>query len=406
MFSFILILSLRSLTLHSWQNWAKNAECHGKIISPSTKEELRSAIIDAASTHRKVKVIGAGHSSNDIACCDDLLISLNHLNRILSINTEKQQVSVEAGITLEQLNRLIAQQGLALSNLISITELTLGGALSTASHGTGHTGTLSSFIKKIELITADGTLHTLSLQNDPDAFKAACVSLGALGIIYSVTLQCEPLFLVSYHTITMSIDEIAVQYKKLHKQTDFFQFRWKPEQDTVIAEFWNRVPFDTPRSESVRYSFDSLACDKGMPYLTSKNKQSRGPASEIALPIDQLPNAIALLKELIIRWQEKGLSIPYLVGRFVQADRNAFLSPAKENVVFLSITPSDELCHQEFEEQFISWSGRPHWGKKHFLNYEKTYSLYGENFLSFIAVKKRLDPLNTFSNAYIDRIFP
>jgi hypothetical protein len=35
----------------------------------------------------------------------------------------------------------------------------------------------------------------------------------------------------------------------------------------------------------------------------------------------------------------------------------------------------------------------------------KILFLYGDNFLKFMAVKKRLDPDNVFSNAYIDRIF-
>src|SRR5207248_777417 len=117
--------------------------------------------------------------------------------------------------------------GLALSNLPVIGGVTLAGALCTATHGTGHSGTLSSFITQIELITADGKVHILSLQDTPEIFKAASVSLGALGVIYSVTMQCEPLFMLEYAESKMSLNELLVSYNQLLQQSDYFQFRWQ-----------------------------------------------------------------------------------------------------------------------------------------------------------------------------------
>ena len=40
----------------------------------------------------------------------------------------------------------------------------------------------------------DGDVITVSRETDETTFLAACVSLGALGVILSVNVQCEPAF--------------------------------------------------------------------------------------------------------------------------------------------------------------------------------------------------------------------
>jgi hypothetical protein len=41
---------------------------------------------------------------------------------------------------------------------------------------------------------ADGELLTINANNNADFFHAACLGLGALGIIVSLKIQCEPTF--------------------------------------------------------------------------------------------------------------------------------------------------------------------------------------------------------------------
>ncbi len=401
--SLMLIVNLINGGSPTWHNWSENYACSGTIMSPRTKDELIAVITDAAQKNHKIRVIGSGHSLNDIACCDDLLISLKNLNEIISINQAKQQVTVQAGITLEKLSTLLAQHNLALSNLISITEPTLGGAIATASHGTGHTGTISSFITQMELITADGVIHRLSLDSDVSAFHAACVSLGTLGVLYSITLQCESLFKLEYRKSSISIDDLIVRFKQLHEENNFFQFRWNAKTNMAIIEFWNRVSFDAPVSESVQYSYEALACEKG---------KICGPVlcSEIAISVDLLSEAMKTIKAFVQKWQHNGKEISYINGRFAKADQHAYLSPCADyDVIFLNInTVVDQRYYevlQDFEQCMYTLKGRPHWGKNHFLDYEKAFALYGDNLLYFIEVKKRLDPNDIFSNAYIAKIF-
>ena len=71
----------------------------------------------------------------------------------------------------------------------------IAGAVSTATHGTGlRYGSVSSLVVELELITAAGEVLRCSHDQNPDVFAAARCGLGALGLISTVTLQCEPAF--------------------------------------------------------------------------------------------------------------------------------------------------------------------------------------------------------------------
>ena len=49
-------------------------------------------------------------------------------------------------------------------------------------------------LMEVTLMTADGDVITVSRDTDETTYLAACLSLGALGVILSVKIQCEPAF--------------------------------------------------------------------------------------------------------------------------------------------------------------------------------------------------------------------
>jgi FAD/FMN-containing dehydrogenase len=68
---------------------------------------------------------------------DGSLINLDKLDRIVSIDVERQRVTVQTGIRLKELNRILSKHGLGMRNLGSIGEQSIVGTISTATHGTG-----------------------------------------------------------------------------------------------------------------------------------------------------------------------------------------------------------------------------------------------------------------------------
>jgi D-arabinono-1,4-lactone oxidase len=65
---------------------------------------------------------------------NDHLISLDKYNKILNVDKEARQVTVQAGIRLWQLADELEKYGLAFQNLGTIKKQSIAGAISTGTH--------------------------------------------------------------------------------------------------------------------------------------------------------------------------------------------------------------------------------------------------------------------------------
>ncbi|XP_015456166.1 L-gulonolactone oxidase [Pteropus alecto] len=149
----------------------------------------------ARQQNKWVKVVGGGHSPSDIACTDGFLIHMGKMNRVLQVDTEKKQVTVEAGIHLADLHPQLDKHGLALSNLGAMSDVTAGGIIGTGTHNTGiKHSILATQVVALTLLTADGTILECSESSNAEVFQAVQVRLGCLGVILTITLQCVPQF--------------------------------------------------------------------------------------------------------------------------------------------------------------------------------------------------------------------
>src|SRR3569833_839924 len=171
-------------------NWAGNitfSTC--TVQTPRTRGELQEAVRRS----RKLRALGPRHSFNRIADTDGDLISTRGLARVLDIDTTKRSVTVEGGITYGQLCPALDQAGFALHNLASLPHISVAGAVSTATPGSGNANkNLAAAVSALEIVTASG--DTVTLRRGDADFDGAVVGLGALGIVSKVTLDLQPLF--------------------------------------------------------------------------------------------------------------------------------------------------------------------------------------------------------------------
>ena len=186
------------------------------FYEPTSESEICQLIQLARKEGRKVRVIGSGHSVKGAiyASRDDINIRLNKYNAVMP-NLSSKQVTVQAGCylganprdpaadpTYSLLNQLEAL-GWALPDLGGITHQTVGGFMSTGSSGGSMIHAFEDAILEIRLIDGTGAVHVLSEQSNPDLFHAAGVSMGLLGILSTVTLQCEDAYdIAGKQTIT------------------------------------------------------------------------------------------------------------------------------------------------------------------------------------------------------------
>ena len=190
------------------RNWSENIRfASAPVHEPRSVEELQE-IVRAS---RKVRVLGARHSFNDAAAIDAQVdvdgtqeveedssgayISLEELNAPLEFDHERGTVTCNGGITYGELCTLMHGEGVALHNTASLPHITVAGACSTATHGSGDgNGNLSTAVVGLEMVTADGELKSLTLEEDGEVFEGSVVALGGLGVVTRMTLAMEPAF--------------------------------------------------------------------------------------------------------------------------------------------------------------------------------------------------------------------
>jgi FAD-linked oxidoreductase len=425
-----------------WVNWGENQSCTpSRVEYPVSAYEISSIVKEAASAGLRVKVVGTGHSFTDIAATEGVMLSLQRSGRVLEADTSSGVVKVEAGIRLSELNHQLAELGLALENLGDIEYQTLAGAIATSTHGTGaRFRNISSQVSGIEVILADGSTLSVSETEDPQTLKALQVSLGALGVISTVTLRCVPAFTLYSEERPWPLAEVLERIDELVDTNDHVDFYWYPHTDVAQTLIHNRTEESPrPRKRLKAYYEDIFMENRAFNlicYLGSLNSRWIPPLSrflggqigraritdrsdrvftnprtvrfvemEYAVP---RASGIAALREVksLIEKQEFNISFPVEM-RFLGPD-DAYLSTAHgRDTVYIAVhvyyKMEFEKYFREVEAIMKEHDGRPHWGKMHYRSSEELSRLYPQ-WEQFQSARRRLDPDSVFTNTYLDRV--
>ena len=144
----------------------------------------------------RVRVLGTGHSFNDMADSPGTQVSLADLPAEMEFDSAAALVRVSAGLSYAVLAARLDRQGFALRNLASLPHISVAGAAATGTHGSGVANqNLSAAIVGLELVTADGDVTELSRSDA--SFPGAIVHLGALGVVTRLILEVVPSFEVA-----------------------------------------------------------------------------------------------------------------------------------------------------------------------------------------------------------------
>jgi alditol oxidase len=170
------------------ENWAGNFHYStNKVFQPATVTETQ----DAVRSVPHLRALGTRHCFNGIADSPVAQISTLRLNSF-NLNAAQKSVTVGAGIKYGNLAVQLDKAGFALHNMASLPHISVGGSIVTATHGSGlHNGNLATAVSGLEMVAADGSVHTLTRAKDGDGFAGAVVGLGSLGVVTSLTLGLQ-----------------------------------------------------------------------------------------------------------------------------------------------------------------------------------------------------------------------
>ncbi len=429
----------------SWQNWAGNQVATPDAIArPGGEDELAEIVRRAGERGRAVRAVGAGHSFTDVACTDGVLVVLDELDRVLRVDHRTGEVTVGAGIRLHELDRRLDEIGLALPNLGDIDRQSIAGAIATGTHGTGlgHHG-IADAVRGFRLVTATGEVLECSADATPgslahDLWRLGRVSLGALGIMSSVTLACVPSFRLRSVEAATGIDALLADLDRHVETTDHFEFFWVPHTPVALTKHHQRT--DQPpsrgrwrrrlRDEAVEnVMFGALnRLGRRWPSLVPRLarvlpdpgvRETVAPSHEIfctrrrvrfvetewAIPRAALPEALAAVRRLVGRLPHP-VNFPVEV-RFLGADDAALSMAVGRETAFVAChayvgTPY-EAYFAGVEAIMVDHGGRPHWGKLHRRRLDDLLAVYPA-LAEFTALRDRMDPTGRFANAYLDRV--
>lgn len=155
---------------------------------------------------------------------------------------EKRRVTVEAGITLNDLHAHLSRHNLAMINVGSISDQTLGGVVTTATHGSGITyGVISTHVMSLSILLADGSYVTCSRRENAELFTASICGLGATGLIISVELEVEPAFRLKEVAVSRPFDDVLDNLDDIAHSAEHVRLAWTPSADRVRVGMMNRT---------------------------------------------------------------------------------------------------------------------------------------------------------------------
>lgn len=88
---------------------------------------MNHKLIQAFCTGGKIRCVGSALSPNGIAFSNEAMLSLILLDKVVSINPEAKQVTVQAGARVQEVVEALRPHGLTLQNYASIREQSIGG---------------------------------------------------------------------------------------------------------------------------------------------------------------------------------------------------------------------------------------------------------------------------------------
>jgi FAD-linked oxidoreductase len=426
----------------SFQNWSGSvAFTPAALRLPADEAEIAAVVREARERGLGLRAVGAGHSFTPLAQTEGLLVSLDRWQGLEAVDAPGLTATARAGTRLRRLGALLHSQGLAQLNLGDIDEQSIAGAISTGTHGTGAAlGGVATQVTGLRLITAAGELLDCSATREPAIFKAAQVSLGALGIISAVTLRLAPAYRLRYRWRPERLGALLEQLGELRHAHRHVEFFWVPHTDRVMLKTMDATDEQArPRGRlrvAQEYALENgvfwLLCElcRAWPGLSPRvarlmacligsgenldhshrifatPRLVRFNELEYSLPVEQLGPALRAIDREIRR---RGVAIHFPLECRLAAGDDIPLSPAYgRDSAYVAAHVYRGMPYRDYfavvEPILQGLGGRPHWGKHHTMGVAELRARY-PRWDEFQRVRRGLDPQGLFLNPYLRGIF-
>jgi len=411
------------------KNWAGNLTFSAKeFIEIDNISKLQQVV----SNSQGIKVLATGHSFNAIGDTKDTLISLKNLSNGIEIDSQNAQALIPAGMAYADAARYLESNGWAFSNMASLGEVTIAGAISTGTHGSGsNNGVLSTSVVGLEIVLGSGELVTIDESNSEE-FAGFVISLGALGVFTKIKMRIIPSFSVKqfvYENIgiqavaenfdTVFNSAYSVSYFSNWAKNSTGQIWMKFLDDSSsdnLSDNWLGANQAKAKQHPVKINnpdpcTDQLGISGKWLYRLPHFKLDSSPASGDEVQTEYLVDRKYVneyIQDLRTIGDEIASKVYATEIRTIKSDE-LWLSGAyqRETVGFhFTWKKSDTLVDflPRIEEILGKHHGRPHWAKLFSVKSDELSARYPK-YSNFEALLKKYDPKKKFRNKFIDQYF-
>ena len=417
-----------------WRNWSGGLLAHpAGRFAPTSEDELAAWM---KSTTGRMRPVGAGHSFTPLVPTDGHLLVLDGINGLTRHDPDTLQATFGAGTRLSSIGPALEAVGQGPLILPDIDRQTLAGAIATGTHGTGLTlHSLSGNVTGLRMVTTSGEIVAVSEASDPDLFKAACVSVGALGVMTEISLQNRAAYRLKARNWAARIDEVLEEFEASatrHRHFEMFPLTHSdyalvlsidetddpidnppisPEEEAAFGNAmraWMEIPPAERRpliNGLAEQIAPSVTVDASYRIL-SNVRSNRFNEMEYAVPREVGAECVREVLDTIAE-QEIDVVFP-LEYRYVKGD-DIWLSMDEGGdraAISVHRTASEDYrpLFDAVEPVFWKYGGRPHWGKVHSLGHAELTRLYPQ-FEAFREIRAAMDPQGRLLNDHLRRLF-
>lgn len=444
-------------------NWSRTNPLGAldQVWRPTTRDELQQLLREYP--ERKLRLIGSGLSFEPIHSVyaegsQALLVDLHHLRGQLDKTADT--VTYLAGTQLDTVYAdLIAMDRMLPASPGVIGIQTLGGALSTGTHGQGlHQSALCDAVAALTVMLASGDIIRVD-RTDP-RFGAFVMGMGMLGILLDVTLNTVPNRIMRCTKFTTDYPFLLEHNERLNREHAFVKSWWfawtgeshiwlvDPASDDEVARYraggseplvlegdmdermnlalnatidatLQKMARDTKDEARAGEHFETVRRFKDASDLVGNVYQilCKGiPAPqincEVAVPLERMGEALEILQA----WQEANpgvLHYPFILR--CTGPSVAWLSAAHDKSVcwigFLVYLAADGTFvggsmeqMRELQQLLVPLGGIPHFGKHLAMDLYDFPALL-PRWHDFLALKRELDPHGRFENRWLGDLF-
>lgn len=206
--------------LQQISGWGGYLKTEAQLRYPQSQSDCRRHLHDSP----PIIARGMGRSYGDSANASTVL-QTTYLDHFIAFEHATGLLTVEAGVTLREILKLIVGKGWFLPVTPGTSFVTIGGAIAGDVHGKNHhvAGTFGQHVRSITMLLGTGEVMTTSPTQLPDLFHATCGGMGLTGVILAATIQLIPIrsASITQKTVKAGCVEEACEQLEAHGQATY-----------------------------------------------------------------------------------------------------------------------------------------------------------------------------------------